>query len=227
MEPKANNLRWYDASRSVPDNAKRPIEAGKLKGKTNINAQWRLKQLTEMFGPIGFGWKITTTEHWTSEAAGEICANVKINLFIKDPESGQWSDAIEGVGGSKLCGKGQGDGINDEAWKMATTDAISVACKMIGFGADVYWAEDRTKYDVQPTQPVRPVQQYQQVQTKQPVQLTQELWDRYIKAAAAGRPCQSGCTAREGFIRTFDPDKNLLMKFDNDVQSLINHSNAS
>lgn len=30
---------------------------------------------------------------------------------------------------------------------MATTDAISVACKQLGFGADIYWGADRSKYD--------------------------------------------------------------------------------
>ena len=28
--------------------------------------------------------------------------------------------------------------LNDEAYKMALTDAISVACKQLGVGADVY-----------------------------------------------------------------------------------------
>lgn len=36
---------------------------------------------------------------------------------------------------------------SDEAIKMATTDAIGSACKLLGFGADVYWEKDRTKYD--------------------------------------------------------------------------------
>lgn len=36
---------------------------------------------------------------------------------------------------------------SDECYKMAFTDAISVACKMLGFGADVYWIADKTKYD--------------------------------------------------------------------------------
>jgi hypothetical protein len=35
---------------------------------------------------------------------------------------------------------------NDEAYKMATTDAISVACKQLGMGADIYWSADNTKY---------------------------------------------------------------------------------
>ena len=36
---------------------------------------------------------------------------------------------------------------SDECFKMALTDAISVACKALGFGADVYWEADRSKYD--------------------------------------------------------------------------------
>ena len=36
---------------------------------------------------------------------------------------------------------------SDECFKMALTDAISVACKALGVGADVYWDKDKTKYD--------------------------------------------------------------------------------
>jgi hypothetical protein len=36
--------------------------------------------------------------------------------------------------------------IDDEAYKKAYTDAISVACKALGFAADVYYQEDETKY---------------------------------------------------------------------------------
>jgi hypothetical protein len=40
---------------------------------------------------------------------------------------------------------------------MAYTDAISVACKMLGVGADVYWDKDTTKYDKQePTEKPKP-----------------------------------------------------------------------
>ena len=37
--------------------------------------------------------------------------------------------------------------VNDECYKMALTDAISVACKALGMGADVYWNKDTTKYN--------------------------------------------------------------------------------
>ena len=47
---------------------------------------------------------------------------------------------------------------SDECYKMALTDAISVACKALGFGADVYWGADRTKYTPQqePQKPQKP-----------------------------------------------------------------------
>ena len=39
---------------------------------------------------------------------------------------------------------------------MAYTDAISVACKSLGFAADVYFANDRTKYSNQEHQESKP-----------------------------------------------------------------------
>ena len=69
-----------------------------------------------------------------------------LNLYIK--VGGEWSKPISGIGGSKLAGKGVGDGINDEASKMAYTDAISIACKSLGMCHDIYYSKDRTKYDL-------------------------------------------------------------------------------
>ena len=51
------NMRLYERLRCVPSEAKKPIEDGRLKGSTNINTMWRLKHLTEVFGPCGFGWR--------------------------------------------------------------------------------------------------------------------------------------------------------------------------
>lgn len=149
------NLELYNAFAGVPENAKKPIQAGKLKGKTDINPMWRIKTLTVAFGPCGFGWMTKLTEHWVERDGGESTSWVRIELRVK--VDGQWSEPIEGVGGSKQFGKGMGDGINDEAFKMAETDAISVACKKLGMGADVYWQANETKYsravDTTPAKP--------------------------------------------------------------------------
>lgn len=142
-----DNLTIYNEVRSVPDSAKRRIEAGRLKGKTDINPMWRIKALTEKFGPCGFGWKYVITDKRLEQGAnGEVAAFLDIDLFVK--ADGVWSDAIPSTGGSAFVAK-EKNGLytSDECFKMALTDAISVACKALGFGADVYWDADKSKYD--------------------------------------------------------------------------------
>ena len=142
-----DNLTIYNEVRSVPDSAKRRIEAGRLKGKTDINPMWRIKALTEKFGPCGIGWKYTITDKRLEQGAnGEVAAFLDIDLFVKVGDT--WSEAIPGTGGSSFIAK-EKNGLytSDECFKMALTDGISVACKALGFGADVYWEADRSKYD--------------------------------------------------------------------------------
>ena len=132
------NMTIYDACRSVPESAKKAITAGRLKGKTDINPMWRIKRLTEQFGPCGIGWYYKPVRKWLETHGDEIAAFVDIELYVK----------IGGTGGSMFAAR-QKDGVyvSDECYKMASTDAISVACKQLGIGADVYWDADRTKYD--------------------------------------------------------------------------------
>lgn len=142
-----DNLKIYNAVRDVPNEAKKEIKAGRIKGFTDINPMWRIKTLTETFGICGIGWKYVIKRLWIEEGTPEVkTANVEIDLFIK--HDGQWSDAIPGIGGSMLSAlEKSGLYISDECYKMALTDAISVACKALGFGADVYWQKDASKYD--------------------------------------------------------------------------------
>lgn len=145
-EETKNNLDWYNQFAPCPENALSTIQAGKLKGKSDINPMWRIKTLTEKFGPVGFGWYTEIKERWVDEFDGEAAAWVICNLYVKHPETGEWSKPITGTGGSKLSGKGKGDGVDDEAYKMAETDAISVCCKKLGLAANIYWQKDVTKY---------------------------------------------------------------------------------
>lgn len=146
----ADNLYIWNEKRTVPAEFLKTIPAGRLRGKSDISPQWRLQALTEMFGPCGIGWRYSTVERWTDSGGneGEISAHVRINLFIK--VAGEWSEAIEGQGGSMLVEKEKGGlHMSDECWKMATTDAISVAAKQIGIAADVYLGRADTKYSRQ------------------------------------------------------------------------------
>lgn len=141
-----DNMEIYNAVRAVPETAKSPIENGRLKGKTNINPMWRIKVLTERFGPCGIGWAYTIDRQWMETGAkGELTAFVNISLRVRI--DGEWSEPIPGSGGSPfVANERSGPHTSDECYKMALTDAISVACKALGVGADVYWDEDKTKY---------------------------------------------------------------------------------
>ena len=143
-----SNMDTYNAFAEVPENAKKKITGGRLSGMTDINPMWRIKMLTERYGACGVGWKYNITDKQiVSGADGVVCVFLDIDLFVK--ENGEWSEPIVGTGGSQLVAKEKaGLYTNDECFKMALTDAISVACKALGMGANVYWASGRTKYDL-------------------------------------------------------------------------------
>ena len=141
------NMRIYDAVRAVPPEAIKPITAGRLKGKSDINPMWRIKKLTEQFGPCGEGWYTEGVRYWTviQEKSLEMAVFCELQLHTKG-ENG-WSAPIYGIGGNTvIAAEKNGLYLDDEAYKKAYTDALSVACKALGIGADVYWQSDRTKY---------------------------------------------------------------------------------
>lgn len=144
------NMELYNSFRAVPESAQKKIQAGRIKGMTDINPMWRIQALTERFGPCGIGWKYVITNKQTLEGANnEIAAFVDIDLYYK--LNGEWSEAIPGTGGASFVAKEtRGMYTSDECYKMALTDAISVACKALGIGADVYWGAGRSKYNNTP-----------------------------------------------------------------------------
>lgn len=152
-----SNLDLYNRIREVPKEALKTIVAGRLKGMSDINPMWRIKKLTEEFGVCGFGWRYEILKMWNENGGnGVVSSFVHINLYVK--MDGEWSEAIQGVGGSSfVTNEKNGLYTSDECYKMALTDAISVACKALGIGADVYWDKDTTKYnkiDPQPEQAI-------------------------------------------------------------------------
>jgi len=140
------NLSLYDKSRSVPAEAKKLIESGRLKGKTDINPMFRIKRMTEIFGPCGFGWKYEIVKQWQETYGQEVKAFTNINLFFK--QNDQWSEPIPGTGGASLVAiESKGPYVSDEGFKMSLTDALSVAMKALGIAADVYYEKDMMNFE--------------------------------------------------------------------------------
>lgn len=217
------HMKLWNGWKSVPQEMLKEIKDGPLAGMTDINPLWRMQALTEKFGPAGFGWIVNISERWESEGAGEKSANVKIELKIM--KDGQWSMPIEGIGAAKLTGRG--NGINDEAWKMATTDAISVACKALGIAADVY-AGLQSHKNAKAAQPdfgtkyePRPGQQAPAARTTPRGRQQPTAPQGYVQPQGPVQQPQQGWPQAAPMMQGFDPNNpaiaeaiNRLMNFD-------------
>jgi hypothetical protein len=144
------NLHYWNLMKSVPANRLKTIQAGRLKGKSDINPQWRYEKLTEVFGICGIGWKYTIDKQWNEKYDdGQIASFANISLYIK--LDGEWSDAIPANGGSMfVANEKNGAYVSDECFKMAITDALGTAAKMLGVASDVYQGLSDSKYSAEP-----------------------------------------------------------------------------
>lgn len=150
MAAEVSKTAIWDSFSKPPATALKQIAGGRLRGMTDINPQWRYRAMTETFGPCGFGWIYSIDRLWTEKGVGEeVMAFAQISLRVKGADAlGQWSDPIVGIGGSALIAtEKDGPRASDECYKMAVTDAMSVAMKMLGVGAEIYMGRwDGSKY---------------------------------------------------------------------------------
>lgn len=163
-----------------PQEALNTIQYGKLKGKSDINPQWRIEALTEVFGLCGVGWyyEILAVDYQEVAATGERMVYITIAIHVKQ-EDGTWSAPIIGIGGDFVIIKDK-NGIhgNDEAFQMALTDALGKAAKCVGIANDIY----RGKYDSKYGWRDEREKQRQQAMEKNQKRLDEmENW-RYISA---------------------------------------------
>lgn len=207
-----HNLRFYSQGCEVPSDALKPIKAGRLKGMSDVNPMWRMKRMTEIFGPIGFGWRYEIVKQWTETYGNEVKCFCNVNLFVRDPETKEWSEPIPGSGGSAIVSmESKGAYVNDEGYKMALTDALSIAMKPLGIGGNIWYGpkasghnESKYEADTRDNQTQQPYQANQAqgrsavaftgAQLNQAIQemnaATSEeqfkaIWDKWAKAAPA------------------------------------------
>jgi len=146
-----SNMELWDKLSHPPKSALKTIQGGRLKGFTDVNPQYRYKAMTEVFGQCGVGWKFEIKNIWPVDGPGdEVFAFAEIGLYTRI--GGEWSDPIPGVGGSMLIAKEKaGMHPNDEGYKMAITDALGTAMKMIGVASSIYEGSyDGSKYTDRP-----------------------------------------------------------------------------
>lgn len=199
------NMRIYSVARSTPDNAKKKITGGAYgaAGLTDINTQWRIEKMTEIFGPVGSGWIWEPVKLWTEF---NVCyAQVSIQYILPN---GEWSLPIYGYGGTKIGGKDDSD-----IYKSTITDAVGNAMKYLGIGADVVYKGDNepeenqfdSKYSAPPpvAPPPKPAEPPVQPQPSQqhaaPAKPKRMVAPGQIKFIVDNAPAEMYQSAKEAF----------------------------
>lgn len=142
-----DNLKVWNMVKQPNQTVLKKIDYGYLKGKTDINPQWRLMAMTQAFGLVGHGWTYRITRTWSEKGLdGQMMAFAEV--AVKTKYEGEWGEEFYGIGGSMIAELAKGVvKSNDEGYKMAVTDALSVAFKAVGVAADIYLGNyDGSKY---------------------------------------------------------------------------------
>ena len=133
-----NDSIWKSIA-EVPSDAKKPFNKG-FRG-DSIEPIWRMKRLTEMFGPVGQGWGFHVEKRWREEYGSDIVVYVSGHVWWKDSETGEVNKCPECTGGENVKRD------PDEAYKKAETDAFGRSAVYLGLASDVYWGHhDGDKY---------------------------------------------------------------------------------
>ena len=139
----AGRMREWNLLATVPQRSLKVIGYGALKGKSDINPQWRYKAMTEVYGPCGKGWSHRlVSSNVVAGANGESLVFLEVAVRIGDGKE------FTGMGGDKVVVKDKhGLRSNDEAFKMAYTDALGTALKYAGVASEIYEGNfDGSKY---------------------------------------------------------------------------------
>ena len=152
----SDNLATWNKFSRVPPSFLKPITSGTLKGKSDINPQWRLMAMTQAFGMVGHGWTYRIVRTWSEQSTAlskdrqsqDPTAMVFVEIAVKTKVDGEWGEEFSGIGGSQIVQQFNSYAqANDEGYKMALTDALSVAFKAVGIAADIYFGNyDGSKY---------------------------------------------------------------------------------
>lgn len=142
------NLHIFNQVQTVPEEGLRRFTCKGGEERTEINTVWRIKKLTELFGPCGSGWYFENVKNERITVGnGEVCVFTELDLYVRDSKTGRFGKPIHGAGSSRVVLRRDGQlYLDDEAYKKAETDALSNACKKLGFGADIYMNRLDGKY---------------------------------------------------------------------------------
>lgn len=133
-----NTVIWNSWASTEPQYLKSFKKTGGFSG-LSIDPVYRIRSLTERFGPCGIGWGFVQEDQWSDGGSGAYVVYVRGHLWYM--HEGERVQTMSHTGGT-IC-----DRAPDEAYKMAETDALGKCCLDLGMAADVYMGvHDSDKY---------------------------------------------------------------------------------
>lgn len=145
----SDNLEVWNLVQDTPKEFLKQIPGSSGKQLTEINPTYRVKKMTEAFGPLGIGWKYQIARDLNGNLIERTEASlvnnqivfykVLVEVYIR--YENEWVKAAEQWGSAELIevfnsGK-VADKMND-AHKSAMTDALGKLLSHFGVGSDVY-----------------------------------------------------------------------------------------
>ena len=134
--PNKNMKIWETLSKTNPNYTKTaPSNYGKII--TTIDPMYQIQMMTDLFGPVGLGWKYKVDYKYID---GLVFAEVTIKYFTNEWHEYGPVCSVQNL--SKSNNK-----LDDEAPKKAMTDAMTKAFSHLGMSADVFMGKfDDSKY---------------------------------------------------------------------------------
>jgi uncharacterized short protein YbdD (DUF466 family) len=134
--PNKNMKIWETLSKTNPNYTKTaPSNYGKII--TTIDPMYQIQMMTDLFGPVGLGWKYKVDYKYID---GLVFAEVTIKYFTNE-----WHEYGPVCSVQNLSKKN--GNLDDEAPKKAMTDAMTKAFSHLGMSADVFLGKfDDSKY---------------------------------------------------------------------------------
>ena len=144
-DPKPNNMDLWDRLKRTDPKATKPFKrAGGFSG-AQIDPYYRYQLMTEVFGPCGKGWGYELTAPIFSD--GMVFIGATVWYIDEETKEKHWSGMQYGGDVLHIVNRDGKSRANDEALKMAVTDAVGKAVSILGLGADIYMGQfDDSKY---------------------------------------------------------------------------------
>lgn len=103
-------------------------------GFKTVDAYWRIREATKIFGPIGkgWGWEITQPIQWVPHSSGATVV-IQLELWWVDTAGERYAFPL--VNAAKWTTK---NGVDEDALKKVVTDTVTKGLSLLGFGADIH-----------------------------------------------------------------------------------------